>query len=235
MAKKTKGTKIIIESILKEGVDTIFGLPGGSVIDLYDTLFDYDNIEATINDTLLLSNDLQVVIYSKDSLRGVLNASSLLRDNLIVAIGQDEIFAIELFTQLNSVSKSYSYEVIGLPYWDGFDNLDVSYTQPKKLKIVNYRFVEYSKPEVIKFVSTFREHYGIEPQVKKHAFLGYDLTKYFLTALKDYGKDFPNCINHVETDLLQNQIRFEHKEGRGYENINWNIIEQSDYKWNLVD
>ena len=45
MAKKTKGTKIIIESLLKEGVDTIFGLPGGSVIDLYDTLFDYDNIE----------------------------------------------------------------------------------------------------------------------------------------------------------------------------------------------
>ena len=45
MAKKMKGTKIIIESLLKEGVDTIFGLPGGSVIDLYDTLFDYDNIE----------------------------------------------------------------------------------------------------------------------------------------------------------------------------------------------
>jgi len=197
--------------------------------------FDYSKVEESINDTLLLSNDLEVVIYSKDSLQGVLNASSLLRDNLIVAIGQDEIFAIELFTQLNSVNKSFHYEVIGLPYWDGFDNLDVSYTQPKKLKIVNHRFVEYSEPEVVKFVSLFRENYGIEPQIKKHAFLGYDLTKYFLTALKDYGSHFPNCINHVDTELLQNQMRFEHQEGRGYENINWNIIEQSDYKWNRVD
>ncbi|MCK5775302.1 MAG: LysM peptidoglycan-binding domain-containing protein [Bacteroidales bacterium] len=197
--------------------------------------FNYEQIESSINDTLMLVNDLEMVIYSKDSLAGVVRASSLLRENLIVAIGQDEIFAIELFTQLNSVSKNYQYEVVGLPFWDGFNNLDVSYTQPKKLKIVNHRFVDYSKPEVIQFVKNFRAAYGIEPEIRKHAFLGYDLTKYFLTALKDYGNNFTNCLDYMEVDLLQNQLRFEDKEGRGYENINWNIIEQSDYNWYRVD
>ena len=197
--------------------------------------FNYENIEDNINDTLMLYNDLEMVIYSKDSLAGVVKASSLLRENLIVAIGQDEIFAIELFTQLNSVSKNYHYEVVGLPFWDGFNNLDVTYTQPKKLKIVNHRFVDYSKPEAIQFVKNFRAAYGIEPEIRKHAFLGYDLTKYFLTALKDYGNNFTNCLDYMEVDLLQNQLRFEHKEGRGYENINWNIIEQSDYNWHRVD
>ena len=197
--------------------------------------FNYDHIEKNMNDTLMLSNDLKVVVYSKDSLAGVVKASSLLRENLIVAMGQDEIFAIELFTQLNSVKKNYHYEVIGLPYWSGFDNLDVSYTQPKKMKIVNQRFVDYTKPEVIEFVNTFRENYGIEPQVKKHAFLGYDLTKYFLTALKDYGHHFTNCLDHIDVQLLQNQIEFDHKGGQGYENINWNIIEQRDYNWHEVE
>lgn len=37
------GSKIIIESLLKEGVDVVFGYPGGQVIPLFDALYDYDN------------------------------------------------------------------------------------------------------------------------------------------------------------------------------------------------
>ncbi|RZD18468.1 MAG: biosynthetic-type acetolactate synthase large subunit [Candidatus Acididesulfobacter diazotrophicus] len=35
------GSKILIESLLKEGVDTIFGYPGGAVLNIYDELFNY--------------------------------------------------------------------------------------------------------------------------------------------------------------------------------------------------
>lgn len=35
-----KGAKILIESLLKEGVEVIFGYPGGSVIPLFDCLYD---------------------------------------------------------------------------------------------------------------------------------------------------------------------------------------------------
>jgi len=35
-----KGSKILIESLLKEGVEVIFGYPGGSVIPLFDALYD---------------------------------------------------------------------------------------------------------------------------------------------------------------------------------------------------
>ncbi|MCF7907877.1 MAG: biosynthetic-type acetolactate synthase large subunit [Candidatus Omnitrophica bacterium] len=35
-----KGAKILIESLLKEGVEVIFGYPGGSVIPLFDSLYD---------------------------------------------------------------------------------------------------------------------------------------------------------------------------------------------------
>ena len=35
------GSKIIIESLIKEGVDTIFGYPGGAVLNIYDELLNY--------------------------------------------------------------------------------------------------------------------------------------------------------------------------------------------------
>ena len=35
------GSKVILECLIKEGVDTIFGYPGGAVIPLYDALYDY--------------------------------------------------------------------------------------------------------------------------------------------------------------------------------------------------
>jgi acetolactate synthase-1/2/3 large subunit len=39
---KMSGSKIIIESLKKENVEVIFGYPGGQVIPIFDTLYDYD-------------------------------------------------------------------------------------------------------------------------------------------------------------------------------------------------
>ena len=36
---KMKGTQILIECLKAEGVDVMFGYPGGSVIDIYDELY----------------------------------------------------------------------------------------------------------------------------------------------------------------------------------------------------
>ncbi len=43
MARLT-GAQMVLESLQREGVDTIFGYPGGVVLPLYDTLPQYPNI-----------------------------------------------------------------------------------------------------------------------------------------------------------------------------------------------
>ncbi len=40
---KIKGAKIVIECLLEQGVDTVFGYPGVSIIDIYDELFKYQD------------------------------------------------------------------------------------------------------------------------------------------------------------------------------------------------
>ena len=38
---KLNGSQILIESLLEQGVDTIFGYPGGAVLNIYDALYEY--------------------------------------------------------------------------------------------------------------------------------------------------------------------------------------------------
>ena len=45
MAKKNiNGSRILLESLSRVGVDTIFGYPGGSVIPIYDEIYSFDKI-----------------------------------------------------------------------------------------------------------------------------------------------------------------------------------------------
>jgi acetolactate synthase I/II/III large subunit len=41
-AKKVTGSEALILSLLEEGVDTIFGYPGGAIMPVYDALYDHD-------------------------------------------------------------------------------------------------------------------------------------------------------------------------------------------------
>ena len=37
------GSQALMEALMNEGVDTIFGYPGGSIIPVFDALYDYMN------------------------------------------------------------------------------------------------------------------------------------------------------------------------------------------------
>ncbi len=41
--RKVTGSQAVILSLLEEGVDTIFGYPGGAIMPVYDALYDFDN------------------------------------------------------------------------------------------------------------------------------------------------------------------------------------------------
>src|SRR6267154_729514 len=41
--KRMTGSQAVMESLLQEGVDVIFGYPGGAIMPVYDALYDYRN------------------------------------------------------------------------------------------------------------------------------------------------------------------------------------------------
>lgn len=44
-AKQMNGAQMVIEALIEQGVDTIFGYPGGAVLPIYDALFQQDKIK----------------------------------------------------------------------------------------------------------------------------------------------------------------------------------------------
>ena len=43
-ARKLNGSEILIQCLLEQGVDTVFGYPGGTILNVYDKLYDYPQI-----------------------------------------------------------------------------------------------------------------------------------------------------------------------------------------------
>src|ERR1700753_2915364 len=42
-ARELSGSAAVLEAFLEEGVDTIFGYPGGAIMPIYDALYDYQD------------------------------------------------------------------------------------------------------------------------------------------------------------------------------------------------
>ena len=55
-----KGTEIIVKALREEGVDIIFGYPGGQAVDIFDALYDADDIE------VILPRHEQALIHAAD-------------------------------------------------------------------------------------------------------------------------------------------------------------------------
>lgn len=55
-----KGTDLFVKALKEEGVDTLFGYPGGQAIDLFDSLYDQDDIE------VILPRHEQALIHAAD-------------------------------------------------------------------------------------------------------------------------------------------------------------------------
>ena len=41
---RVKGSEAVLLSLIEEGVDTIFGYPGGGIMPIYDALYDFDQL-----------------------------------------------------------------------------------------------------------------------------------------------------------------------------------------------
>lgn len=55
-----KGTELFVKALIEEGVDTLFAYPGGQAIDLFDALYDQDEIE------VILPRHEQALVHAAD-------------------------------------------------------------------------------------------------------------------------------------------------------------------------
>jgi ABC-type branched-subunit amino acid transport system substrate-binding protein len=170
---------------------------------------------------------VNVIDYASDSIKGFRDHASLSQPNLVIIYAENEVLPAVLLSKLSAMKTEYQINVIGLPEWEKFTNIESGYLISLNAIIFMSSYTDFMSEEVKNFILAYRLKYYDEPL--SYAYSGFDAGYFFLGALLNYGEDFGRCLQDTRVPLIQNQFRFERKGDGGYDNINWNILQYNDY------
>ncbi|MCG6189393.1 LysM peptidoglycan-binding domain-containing protein [Maribellus maritimus] len=134
----------------------------------------------------ILSHNKENVIYIPSSVEGELS------------IG---------ISNINNLADEYSITLIGTSRFPQYESIQIDYFHNLKMEYVSPYWVDYKKTSTINFIEKFKSNFYTEPD--NFGIQGYDVTFYFLNALKNYGNDFRDCLPYLQVDLIQGNYQFE--------------------------
>lgn len=170
---------------------------------------------------------LREVFWNAKDLYGITSKLSKEEENIIVAPSNDQSFVTRLLTSLN-MKEDYQFRVIGLPSWEKFENIEISYLHRLNVHLV---VSEYSNTESLKdqaFQQKFAEKYESIPE--KFSYLGYDVSKYYLSLIAESGTNFELMLPRYKQEGLGRKFNFS-KTGieSGFENHSNYIIRYQNF------
>lgn len=175
--------------------------------------------------------------FDNDSINRLSHALSSQTDNIIIIASEEAPVISETLQDLQGLSKKYSIKVFGYPAMRGLDNLDPHFFFDLDLVLYSPFWIDYNKDDVKQFTADFRNKFLTEPSEMSYAWLGYDITYYFLSGLALHGKKFLEHPEIHNPDLLQTEFDFRRKsENDGFENQKLYPIKFSrDYEVKLLE
>lgn len=174
------------------------------------------------------------VMYSSGGWSGINKNLSASGKNIVIIATSDKAVLPALLRDLNAKSESQDITVVGLPEWE---ELELDYNHLIKLNTHFFKpwMVNYNDPNVKHFLRVFRSRYIAEPEVEKYAYLGYDASMFFLSALYNYGNGFLNCIEKYNYSALSTKWKFIKANGGGYENFGTTVYKYTDFTREILN
>jgi len=150
-------------------------------------------------------------------------------ENIVIVFSESEPDVSRLMTKLYMMSSLYPIVVYGMPSWQLWKTIELNYFHHLQLHLISPFYIDYNNTEVKQFLEKCRKTYGYEPYETSSlgynfCMLGYDVGFYFLSALRQYGKDFQQCMGNMETHLLLSPYQFTQEGLGGYINQGFNMI-----------
>ncbi len=135
------------------------------------------------------------------------------RKNLVVVPTRNEALASRIISYLFYQLKDYDIEVLGGPFWTEFSSIDYRYFHELNLIFYSSFWVDHHDEKVLGYLADFRNHYLNEPlsttrKGANYGILGYDITFYFMDALRRFGPGFILQLEQFSTGQVQIPYRF---------------------------
>lgn len=191
--------------------------------------YSVDTVMSLEVDSVLVPNVISRYNYLVDSINVFCNnGASVLRKNLVVACGDDIVFATEMLNKLNMVTDTFDITLIGLPEWGDYHQLFIENLLKTNTVFFEDKFIDYSDFNVRMFVQAFRDRYDFEPE--EMAFEGFDIAWYFMKAFMRYGHNPEKCLSEYRIPLLGLQYNFDRFDiNNGQSNSYWHIYQYRDF------
>jgi LysM repeat protein len=191
--------------------------------------FSTAQLQASLHEVTVFENPIIEFVYTDDSLHEFNRHASAVRENVVIALSDDNVFAMELVNKLNQVADTFSIKMIGLPNWKSFDNLFTENLLKMQMHHLVPGHINYNTLQTEQFIYNYRMRYNAEPGT--YAYEGFDIGWYFLQALMRYGDGMLECLPNFYPQLSQSQFHFErNNETSGLENTFWNIYRYQNHK-----
>lgn len=191
---KLTGSEIVIECLKEQGVDTVFGYPGGTILNIYDALYkNQDRI------THILTSHEQGAAHAADGYSRVtgkvgvcLATSGPGATNLVTGIATAHMDSIPMIAITCNVANS----LLGK---DSFQEIDIAgVTMP----ITKYNFIV---KDITKLADVFRRAFRIARTGRPGPVL-IDITKDVTAAVGDYEPAVPEAIEKKKDTIRDEDL-----------------------------
>ena len=137
------------------------------------------------------------------------------KKNHVIITSEKEVLAAEAVRGIGNLVRSGNYNIAGYASHRirRFESIDSDSFRNMNAHFSMTYYVDYEDEDVKEFVRRYRDQYKADPG--NFAFQGYDITKYFVSALKRYGSDMINGIAHYPSQGMQLNFRFDRRNDRG--------------------
>ena len=154
-------------------------------------------------------NNARFMVYDfrANGIAGLRTVLSSDRENVIFIPSSNEGELSIGLSNLNNLANEFQITLIGTDRYPQYESIQIDYFHNLKLTYVAPYWTDYEKDQTINYVEKFKHHFFTEPN--NYGQQGYDVAFYFLNALKNYGRDFRNCLPELKVDLIQGNYRFE--------------------------
>jgi hypothetical protein len=198
-------------------------------ITLENQRFSTNQLKHDLHQSSVFDNSITQLVFATDGIMEFSRNASSIRDNVVIAISEDNVFAMELVNNLNQLADTISIKLVGLPNWRDFDNLFIESLLKMQAHHLVQSHIDYSSQQTQHFIYNFRRQFNTEPE--HYAYEGFDIAWFFIQALMQYGDNLYDCVHHFRPELTSTQFWFLKKSKTdGFENCYWNFYRFQDYK-----
>ena len=156
--------------------------------------------------------------FDNDSINRLEHALSNKTGNIVIIASEEDPVISETLQNIHSLSRKYDIKVFGYPAMRNV-NLESRFFFDLNLIIYSPYWIDYSRKDIKEFDADFRQKFLTEPSETSYAWIGYDITYYFLSGLAIFGKEFTIHPEIHNPDLLETQFDFRRRSmDDGFEN-----------------